>query len=217
MRRWNGWGSESVDYPLPPSAADYLEGMVGSGSTIADADLDQVLKSVPASKLPAHPLIRVDPIERLLHARGQSLPDWIALRSGRIGAFPDAVAYPRSDEDVRALIDYARQAGASLIPYGGGTSVVGHINPSSEPPPSLTVDMQHMSQLLDLDERSLLATFGAGVVGPDLEAQLMPHGCTLGHYPQSFELSTLGGWIATRSSGQQSLHYGRIEDHFAGG
>ncbi len=217
MRRWNGWGSASVDYPLPPYAEEYLAGIVGRGSTAADAGLEQVLKSVPQSRLPAHPLIRVDPMERLLHARGQSLPDWIALRSGRIGAFPDGVAYPDNDEDVCSLIDYTRQSGACLIPYGGGTSVVGHINPSSDQPPSLTVDMRPMNQLIDLDEHSLQATFGAGVRGPDLEAMLEPHGYILGHYPQSFELSTLGGWIATRSSGQQSLHYGRIEDHFAGG
>jgi alkyldihydroxyacetonephosphate synthase len=217
MRRWNGWGSERIDYPLPPSADEYLAGIVGRGSTIADASLEHVLESVPESRLPAHALIRVEPMERLLHARGQSLPDWIALRSGRIGAFPEAIAYPSSDEDVRTLIDFARQTGTALIPYGGGTSVVGHINPSSDQPPSLTIDMQHMNQLLDLDERSLQATFGAGVRGPDLEAQLKPHGYTLGHYPQSFELSSLGGWIATRSSGQQSLYYGRIEDHFAGG
>ncbi|MGD8814632.1 MAG: FAD-binding oxidoreductase [Anaerolineales bacterium] len=217
MRRWNGWGSESVDYPLPPSAADYLVGMVGKGASVPDASLESVLESVPTSRLPPHPLVRQDPTERLMHARGQSLPDWIALRSGNVGAFPDGVAYPDNDEDVRSLIDYARETGACLIPYGGGTSVVGHINPRIDQPPSLTVDMQHMSQLLELDECSLHATFGTGVRGPNLETMLESHGYTLGHYPQSFELSTLGGWIATRSSGQQSLHYGRIEDHFAGG
>ena len=81
----------------------------------------------------------------------------------------------------------------------------------------LTMDMSRMGRLLRFDERSLLATLGAGIMGPDLEAQLRAHGCTLGHYPQSFEHSTLGGWIVTRSNGQQSLGYGRIEALFAGG
>jgi alkyldihydroxyacetonephosphate synthase len=217
MRRWNGWGDADVDYHLPAAANDYLASLLGVGSPSPDADLESVLASVPASRLPSHPLISDAADERLHHAHGQSLPDWIALRSGRIGAFPDAVAFPTSDEDVRSLIDYARKAGASMIPYGGGTSVVGHVNPLPHQPPCLTVDMGRMNQLLDLDQTSLLATFGVGVRGPDLEAQLQRQGYTLGHYPQSFELSTLGGWIATRSSGQQSLYYGRIEDHFAGG
>ena len=104
-----------------------------------------------------------------------------------------------------------------MIPYGGGTSVVGHINPSPGDDPVLTLSLEKLNRLLDFDKTSLLATFEAGAAGPHLEAQLKAHGCTLGHFPQSFEYSTLGGWIATRSSGQQSRHYGRIEGLFAGG
>ena len=104
-----------------------------------------------------------------------------------------------------------------MIPYGGGTSVVGHINPLPADAPVLTIDLSQLNRLIELDETSHLATFGAGVRGPELEKQLNAKGYTLGHFPQSFELSTLGGWIATRSSGQQSYHYGRIEDLFAGG
>jgi alkyldihydroxyacetonephosphate synthase len=113
----------------------------------------------------------------------------------------------------------AGSIGAALIPYGGGTSVVGHLDARGATPetPVLTVSMARMRTLLDLDRASRLATFGAGIAGPDLEAALRPNGYTLGHFPQSFELSTLGGWIVTRSSGQQSLHYGRIESLFAGG
>ena len=157
------------------------------------------------------------PAERLRHARGQSFPDLIALRGGQIPVFPDGVAYPLGAADVRELLRYAAATGARLIPYGGGTSVVGHINPQPGEAPVLTVDMRRMNRLLDLDAPSSLATFGAGVAGPDLEAQLRAHGYTLGHYPQSFEQSTLGGWIATRSRGQQSLGYGRIEQMFVGG
>lgn len=217
MRRWNGWGDESVDYPLPDAATDYLSQLIGPASTPRDAFLDQVLHSVPPSRLPQHDLISHEPIERLRHARGQSLPDWIALRSGRITTFPDGVAFPSSEEDVQTLIQFAAQGKFMVIPYGGGTSVVGHINPQPDERPTLTVDMRRMNRMHHFDGTSHLATFGAGVTGPDLEAQLRAQGFTLGHYPQSFELSTLGGWIATRSSGQQSLGYGRIEDLFAGG
>jgi alkyldihydroxyacetonephosphate synthase len=117
---------------------------------------------------------------------------------------------------VRALFAYARDCGAAIIPYCGGTSVAGHVTPPGDRP-ALTVSMAHMRRLLDVDFASRLATFAAGVTGPDLEAQLRPHGLTLGHFPQSFEYSTLGGWIATRSCGQQSLGYGRMETLFAGG
>jgi alkyldihydroxyacetonephosphate synthase len=217
VRRWNGWGDEQTNYPLPDSASDYLFELVGGGSLAPDATFDQVLTAVPTTRLPSHPLISTDASDRLLHARGQSLPDWVALRSGRIDAFPDGVTYPGSDDDVLHLLEFSRQVKACLIPYGGGTSVVGHINPLTGDRPVITMDLSRLNQLTNLDESSCLATFGAGVRGPDLENQLQAKGYTLGHFPQSFELSTLGGWIATRSCGQQSYYYGRIEDLFAGG
>jgi alkyldihydroxyacetonephosphate synthase len=139
------------------------------------------------------------------------------MRSGLNQTFPDGVAYPKSEDEIRQIIRYAQQLGVRLIPYGGGTSVTGHINPLPGSQPVLTVAMSRMNGLVSFDADSLLATFGAGVTGPDLEAQLRARECTLGHYPQSFEYSSLGGWIATRSSGQQSLRYGRIEKLFAGG
>ncbi len=145
------------------------------------------------------------------------MPDWIAVRGGCIDTFPDGVAFPESENEVCELMHFASEVGAHLIPYGGGTSVVGHINPLPGDRPVLTIDLKRMSSLHTFDERNQLATFGAGVAGLPLEAQLRAHGYTLGHYPQSFEYSTLGGWIATRSSGQQSLGYGRIEQLFAGG
>ena len=217
MQRWNGWGETKRAYHLPLAARTYLEELLGAGVNRPDADYQTSLDAVPPSRLPDHPLISTDDEIRLLHARGQSLPDWIALRSGKIGIFPDGVATPETSNDVRNLILVAQEIGCALIPYGGGTSVVGHINPRPGDRPSLTVDMRHMNRLLNLDEESHLALFSAGVTGPEIEAQLKPHGYTLGHFPQSWELSTLGGWIATRSSGQQSYRYGRIEDLFAGG
>ncbi|GAB4157007.1 MAG: FAD-binding oxidoreductase [Candidatus Promineifilaceae bacterium] len=217
MKRWNGWGDETFSMELPAFAAAYLAEKLGPGTPYADATFSEVVASVPASRLPAHPLIATDPGVRLRHARGQSLPDWVALRSGYIDAFPDGVAYPTSRADVQALLAYAQTHRVNLIPYGGGTSVVGHINPLPSDVPVLTIDLSNLNGLLHLDEESRLATFGAGVLGPDLEAKLRDKGYTLGHYPQSFEYSSLGGWVATRSSGQQSYYYGRIEDLFAGG
>jgi alkyldihydroxyacetonephosphate synthase len=143
--------------------------------------------------------------------------DWVDLRHGRVDTFPDGVGFPESDEDVRGLLKYARDAGARVIPYGGGTSVVGHITPAKSDAPVLTLSLEKMTRLLELDETSRLATFQAGVAGPQLEEQLKARGYTLGHFPQSFEYSTLGGWIVTRSSGQQSYRYGKIESLFAGG
>ena len=118
----------------------------------------------------------------------------------------------------RALLALAAKAGATVIPYGGGTSVVGGVTPAADDDrPTLTLALDQLAGLSDLDERSGLATFGAGTAGPDLEAALAPHGLTLGHFPQSFERSTLGGWVAARSVGQQSMGFGRIEALFAGG
>lgn len=220
MRRWNGWGDDTIDYPLSARALAFLQEAVGVAAPPRDASPVDVMAVMPASRLPAGPgseSVRTEEGDRLRHARGQSLPDWVALRSGRIPAFPDGVAYPATPADVARLLVYAAQAEARVIPYGGGTSVVGHINPEPGDRPVLTIDMRRMNRLLRLDTVSQLATFGAGVAGPELEAQLRARGFTLGHFPQSFEFSTLGGWVVTRSSGQQSLGYGRIENLFAGG
>jgi alkyldihydroxyacetonephosphate synthase len=217
MKRWNGWGSDEVDHPVPPSALTYLADVIGPAQSGPSANIEDIIRRVPPSRLPDHPLISRDPGFRLRHSRGQALPDWIALRFGTVDSFPDGVAQPASEEEVKKIIAFAKETGTWLIPYGGGTSVVGHINPPPEEHPVLTVDMERMRRMSKLDETSRIAAFEAGVTGPHLEAQLRARGWTLGHFPQSFEYSTLGGWIATRSSGQQSLYYGRIEDLFAGG
>jgi alkyldihydroxyacetonephosphate synthase len=217
MQRWNGWGDDTVQYPLAPNAISFLVEHIGKGIPQKDARLVDILARMPKSRLPDNRLITKVPEQRLRHSRGQSLPDWIALRSGLIGSFPDGIAFPEDEADIVDLMKFAIETGAQLIPYGGGTSVVGHINPTIGDGPVLTVNMRHMNRMAAFDDRSLLATFGAGVSGPDLEAQLRARNHTLGHYPQSFEYSTLGGWIATRSKGQQALFYGRIEDLFAGG
>jgi len=217
MRRWNGWGDDTFTYHLPDSAKAYLMDHVGRVDPRPDAMREDVLATIPEPRIKPHTLISTEALDRLTHARGQSIPDWIAMRSGCVATFPDGVAYPQTDEHIRDLLAFARQTGAVLITYGGGTSVLGHINPLAGSAPVITIDVRHLNQLSHLDEDSHLAEIGAGANGPAIEALLNPLGYTLGHYPQSWELSTLGGWIATRSTGQQSYYYGRIEPLFRGG
>ena len=217
MRRWNGWGDDAIELVLPAEAMGFLRERLGAGTPTRDATLEQVCAAIGPSRLPAHPLVDTDAEVRLRNSLGQSLPDWLRMRSGQIGTITDGVAFPESSEQVRELLDYAQACGAAVIPLGGGTSVVGHVSVPAGPQPVLTVNLSRLSALINLDAASQLATFGAGVMGPDLEAKLRTHGFTLGHFPQSFEYSTLGGWVVTRSSGQQSLRYGRIEQLFAGG
>jgi len=217
MRRWNGWGDEATAVELPANGGAFLAARIGAGQALADASLESVLARVPASRLPAHALIVSAAEDRVRHARGQSLPDWLAMREGNFGVFPDGVAYPETAAQIRELLAWAESQDLILIPYGGGTSVAGHINPQTGDKPVLCLSLERMSRLLELDEESLIATFGPGANGPQVESQLRARGYTLGHFPQSWELSTLGGWVASRSSGQQSLRYGRIEQLFAGG
>jgi len=217
MRRWNGWGDDSIETTIPPRALELIETLVGAGTPPRDATLDEVVAAVPASRLTPDPLFTDDPIDRVRHARGHSLPDWIALRSGRLGAVPDAIARPPDRASVADLFTVAGRTGAALLPYGGGTSVVGGVTVRRSDRPVVTVDLGATAGLHSLDEASHLAAFGAGTSGPQIEAELEPHGLTLGHFPQSFEVSTLGGWVVTRSVGQQARGFGRIEDLFIGG
>ena len=216
-RRWNGWGDESYIKEVSDHGRRLIHSMIDKPEPLPSVSLEAVVETVPISRLPDHPLISKDREARVRHARGQSFPDWLAMHSGDFGTFPDGVAYPESSSQVRELLDLAVEEDFEVIPYGGGTSVAGHITPQKSYRGILTVDMSRMNQLLDLNEESQIATFGAGTPGPLVESQLRVRGYTLGHYPQSWELSTVGGWIASRSSGQQSLGFGRIEQMFAGG
>ncbi len=218
MRYWNSWGYENTEKPpLTDSALAFVKETLGQSKPLPEATLAEVCAQVPPSRLPPHPLIQVDEETRVRHARGQSLPDWIAIKSGRFEFFPDGVAFPATSEQIQELLALSRIEDFTVIPYGGGTSVVGHLTLIGSERPVLTLSLGRMTRLLDLNEESQIATFEPGVPGPMVEAQLASRGYTLGHYPQSFELSTLGGWVVSRSSGQQSLGYGRIEQLFAGG
>lgn len=220
MLRWNGYGEETITYPLSESARVYLSQILGSAEHPLDVDRSSVIVPPPCLFSNPHSQLQFDDEIRLRHALGQSFPDLVAKRFGQFHRFPDAVAFPESDQDVTDLLVWARAARVQAIPFGGGTSVVGGVNPvqrEHDDRPVLTISLSRLNDLRSLDKTSQLATFGAGTLGPHVEAQLRAHGFTLGHYPQSFEHSSLGGWIATRSSGQQSLGYGRIESLFAGG
>jgi len=217
MQRWNGWGDTETTMDLAAPGQKLLTQRLGPGKPRPDYPQAEFLKTIPKSRLPSHPLISDDPRLRLKHAHGQSLPDWIDMRTGTLQRFPDGIAWPATTGDIDVLLKLAAKHNLIVIPYGGGTSVVGHLKPPDDDRPVLSLTLQNLNRLTELSPTNRLATFEAGVRGVDLEAQLRAHGFTLGHYPQSFEFSTLGGWVVTRSSGQQSAYYGRIEQLFAGG
>ena len=216
-RRWNGWGSDAEDAPLSERARRFLGERVGVAVPTASASRESALQAVGASRLPAATGFRTEAAIRLDHAFGQSTPDWIALRSGRVRRVADGVALPATHAEAAAALDEAKRLGALVIPYGGGTSVVGHLRVPEGDRPVVNISLERLAALQAVDAQNLTARFGAGAPGPAIEAALAAHGMTLGHFPQSFELSTAGGWVVTRSSGQQSLRYGRIEQLFHGG
>lgn len=219
MRRWNGWGETGVELALAPAALGFLAAAIGPGAPPQDAEIELVCAAIERqpSRLPEHPGLDRSPAARLRGSFGQSCGDWLRLRFGQIGPVCDGLAEPDSADQVRGWIDWAAKLGAVVIPVAGATSVVGHLSPPAGERPVLALSLRRLRRLCWIDADSQLARFEAGVLGPDLEAQLRAHGWTLGHFPQSFEFASLGGWIVTRSSGQQSARYGRIEALFAGG
>jgi alkyldihydroxyacetonephosphate synthase len=174
---------------------------------------------LPAPRIALPPslagLCSTDPHDRAQHTYGKSYPDYVRGLVGDYAAAPDAVAYPRGEADIVALLDWAGSIGASVVPFGGGSSVVGgveHRVDRTRYKAALTIDLGRMGRVLEVDRASRAARIEAGAFGPALEAQLKPHGLTLRHFPQSFEYSTLGGWIATRSGGHFATLYTHIDD-----
>ncbi len=149
------------------------------------------------------------PYDRAAHAFGKSYPDTLRGLLGDYADAPDVVAYPADEADLRAVLDWAGGAGAQVIPFGAGSSVVGGVTPPPSERGTVTVDLRRLDRVREVDPVSRAARIEGGVLGPALEAQLRPHGLTLRHFPQSFEYSTLGGWIATRSGG----HFASLLTH----
>ncbi len=227
--RWNGWGrlGESIELSGPREQALLAELGRRLGRSLSRApapiELDAV-RPPPCKLTPAvlaqlraacgEDFVRTSAFERLTHALGRSLPDLLRLRRGEIERFPEAVLYPRDEGAVAAVLRIAAETDLAVVPFGGGSSVVGGVEPRTGPGQAgaLALDTTRLDELLRLDRESGTATFQVGIDGPALEAALASQGLTLGHFPQSFEHSTLGGWIATRSVGQQSDGYGGIDD-----
>lgn len=216
QRRLVGWGFEDVRFEPPAAMLRWLSDRLGEGEPFPRFERQRVELPEPV-ELPDLGLpLSTEDDDRLRHARGQSLPDLLRLRSASLRHFPDAIVRPGDDDELETLLRRAAEAEIRIIPWGGGTSVTGGVNRVPNGRPAVTVDLAGLSGLEHLDEASGLATLGAGTLGPDLEAALGERGFTLGHFPQSFELSTLGGWIVTHSSGQESMGHGRIADLVAG-
>lgn len=153
--------------------------------------------------------------DRAAHAYGKSYPDYVRSMLGDYDCAPDVVAYPRNEAEISAVMDWAGSVGASLTPFGGGSSVCGGVEPRVDGTmykAAVTLDLRHLGKVVEVDPQSRAALIEAGIYGPSLENQLKPHGLTLRHFPQSFEYSTLGGWIATRSGGHFASLYTHIDD-----
>src|SRR4051794_7032612 len=172
---------------------------------VEDLDLQPPRIEPPASL--AH-LCSSDTYERATHAYGKAYRDIVRAFRGRIDNPPDVVARPRTEADVERLLDWCASAGAAAIPFGGGTSVVGGVEPRGLEA-AVSIDMRALDRVLEVDETSRAALIQAGATGPRLEEQLRGHGLTLRHFPQSFEYSTLGGWIVTRAGG----HFATLLTH----
>ena len=222
--RWNGWGQTGHPNPLPDGAPQWnllreALGLTTLPATPAKKLADCVL---PLNQLPAaakHGLeeivgtdnVHVSDFERAFHARGQSYHDLLHLRAGKLGLAPDAVVYPQSSAQVERVLALCAERNIAVVPFGGGSSVVGGVNAHAKSVggPIITLDMTAMNNVLKIDKHAMTATIEAGIYGPDLEHQLAKHGVTLSHFPQSFQFSTLGGWIAASGAGQQSNRYGK--------
>ena len=222
--KWWGWGDESKSFaPADPERFwSFVERRLGgAGESPRLESVDEI--RLPPSRLDAgvaaalrraagENAVSVDSGDRAVHSLGKGYRDLVRIRRGEIRRSVDAVVYAESDAQVAAVLEAAARAGVAVIPFGGGTSVVGGVEPVGEGT-AVTLDLAHMGRVLDIDDTSGLATVEAGMFGPALEARLNAAGFTLGHFPQSFEYSTVGGWIATRSAGQNSTRYGKIEDN----
>ncbi len=229
--KWWGWGWEDRSRPLEsvPVLWRYLQGRLKIAATSQRPvpRIEQV--RIPPCLLSPDELAELEKLvgegnlssehgDRVAHAVGRSYKDLVRLRSGVLYRAPDAVLFPEDRDAVAAVLEFATRRRYAVVPYGGGTSVVGGVEPLADGTfaASLSLDLRRMNRLVSIDEGSGLAVAQAGIRGPLLEEGLTAKGLTLGHFPQSWEFSTLGGWIATRAAGGLSNRYGRIDDLVVG-
>jgi len=225
--KWWGWGPEGIDYDMSgrPAFWPFIQRVSGvTAPTDVFAGIgreDVVLPTRQAdSELEAElrrtlspDQIRTDDDDRLAHAFGRSYRDLVRIRSNSVETAPDLVVYPEGHDEVVAVVEACQKSGAALMPFGGGTNVVGAVEHyGSGSKLKVTMDLRRMNRLLSVDRESMTVELEAGMFGPDIEEALAEHGLALGHHPDSFVYSTLGGWIATRSAGSHSNAYGKIED-----
>jgi alkyldihydroxyacetonephosphate synthase len=222
-RRRSHWGWGYEDQRFSPeqvrAAAGGLASHLGLGEQVEVQDpvaLEDVTLAPPRIRPPAHlaEICADDTHTRASHAWGKSYADVVRGFRGSFEHPPDFVAYPREEHEVEQLLEWCETARVAAIPYGGGTSVVGGIRPEVAPSynGAATIDLGAFNGLLEVDPVSRAARIQAGANGPELERQLGEHGLTLRHFPQSFELATLGGWIATRAAGHFATVWTHIED-----
>lgn len=219
LRRLWGWGY--ADETLSASELQTVRGLVGLlGGNAAHAApeprLDDFALRPPRIAAPA-PLAQIlsdSPYDRLTHSVGKSYADCLRLWLRELPHVPDWVAFPRSEVEIIDLLDWAARHDVAVVPFGGGTSVVGGVEPAVGDgyTATLSLDLERLARVLEIDPTSRSARIQAGVLGPDLETQLRPHGLTLRHFPQSFQFSTLGGWIATRAGGHYATLFTHIDD-----
>ncbi len=221
LKHW-GWGYEDQqpsDDELRAIATTVTE-QLGFGSTEPEQPVALEAVTLPAPRLgaPGHlrEICHTDTYERALHTYGRSYSDTVRAFRGQFDHPPDVVARPRDEAEVQAALDWALDSGALVVPYGGGTSVVGGVSPRAQDAEghtgTVTIDLKALDRVLEVDPVSLAARIQAGATGPGLEQQLAEQGLTFRHFPQSFEFSTLGGWIATRAGGHFATLYTHVED-----
>ena len=225
--KWNAWGDPAAAKPLSDGIRSLLKQAVGvEQSGEAELEPDEVQLRPSALSQPDQDALteivgaaycRTADRDRLLHAGGKSTLDLLRRKHIGVQDAPDAVLLPGDDDAVAAILRYCSEHRIAVIPFGGGTNVVGALDPTrGQFGAVVSLDLRRFDQLISLDEVSGQAVFGAGVTGPDAERLLGEHGFSLGHFPQSFEYATIGGFAATRSSGQDSAGYGRFNDMVRG-
>jgi alkyldihydroxyacetonephosphate synthase len=216
--KWWGWGDPERRLDLPATAVAALRDQLGvePGDAVEPVPLAEVSlpepHPLPESVRAAAGDVLDGGEDRLRRAAGRSYPDLVRLRTGRLESAPDAVLRPPDELAVEAVLRACGEEGIAVVPYGGGTSVVGGLDALRDGHRAVvSLDLGEL-RLVDLDATSLTARLGPGLSGPDAEAALAARGATLGHFPQSFEQATIGGFAATRSAGQASSGYGRFDE-----